>query len=134
MSLLHLKIALALQRGRSEVLRITRSALAAFLKDHLGRWFPAICFGFGGRRRGSGLSYDGETFGARGRGRRTSFNVVPTKARAGTDRGSGCWQQRCMSLLTVERAANSGIAPKCCPLDGEMSGPGRKTCSNSRQM
>jgi len=37
-SLLHLKIALTLQQVRSEELRITRSALAAFLKDHLGRW------------------------------------------------------------------------------------------------
>ena len=38
MSLLHLKLALALQRGRPEHARVTRSAMAAFLQDHLGRW------------------------------------------------------------------------------------------------
>ena len=38
MSLLHLKTGLALQRGWPDQVRITRSAIAAFLKDHLGRW------------------------------------------------------------------------------------------------
>ena len=38
MSLLHLKLALALQRGELEHVRVTRSATAHFLKDHLGRW------------------------------------------------------------------------------------------------
>jgi TorA maturation chaperone TorD len=38
MSLLHLKMGLALQRGWRDQSRITRSAMGSFLKDHLGRW------------------------------------------------------------------------------------------------
>lgn len=37
-SLLYLKISYALQRRQNEQVRITRAALAGFLKDHLGRW------------------------------------------------------------------------------------------------
>ena len=42
MSLLNLKLALALQRRRTEHARITRTAMAHFLEDHLGSWAEAF--------------------------------------------------------------------------------------------
>jgi TorA maturation chaperone TorD len=42
MSLLHLKTAFALQRRRSEQVRITQAAMAHFVEDHLGRWTEAF--------------------------------------------------------------------------------------------
>lgn len=42
MSLLHLKIAYALQRRQAEQARITRMAMARFVEDHLGRWIAAF--------------------------------------------------------------------------------------------
>lgn len=38
MSLLHLKIAYAMQRKQREQVEITRAAMGRFLEDHLGRW------------------------------------------------------------------------------------------------
>lgn len=42
MSLLHLKIAYAMQRRQTEQMQITRAAMARFLEDHLGRWVGAL--------------------------------------------------------------------------------------------
>jgi putative dimethyl sulfoxide reductase chaperone len=85
-SLLHLKIALALQHGQPKELHITRSALAAFLKDHLGRWskpFAAALADAGAlpayRAMGRLLARAVEADCA-------SLNVRPVKARAGTVR------------------------------------------------
>ncbi len=86
MSLLHLKMALALQRGRSEHVHITRSAMAHFLKDHLGRWaevFEAALAGIGAvpayRAMGKLMARTVEADCA-------SLGVRPLKARTGAGR------------------------------------------------
>jgi DMSO reductase family type II enzyme chaperone len=47
LSLLFLKEAYALARGRLEPYRVARDAAAAFLRDHLGRWLEPLCRSLG---------------------------------------------------------------------------------------
>lgn len=42
MSLLHVKIAYAMQRKQREQVQVTRAAMGHFLEDHLGRWVDAF--------------------------------------------------------------------------------------------
>ena len=42
MSLLHLKVAYAMQRKQREQVHITRAAMGHFVEDHLGRWVGAF--------------------------------------------------------------------------------------------
>jgi len=42
-SLMYLKLASALERRNAEQVEVTQRALAAFLRDHLGRWSDALC-------------------------------------------------------------------------------------------
>jgi TorA maturation chaperone TorD len=55
LSLLHIKRAMALDRGRRREVRIVDHAMARFLEDHLARWVGA--FGLALREAGAGATY-----------------------------------------------------------------------------
>jgi TorA maturation chaperone TorD len=85
-SLLHLKIAFALQRGQSEKLRITRSAMAAFLKDHLGRWSKPFTAALAQAAAAPAYRTMGRLMARTVEADCASFCVRPVEARAGTGR------------------------------------------------
>jgi len=118
-SLLHLKIALALQRGRSEVLRITRSALAAFLQDHLGRWSQPFALALADAGAAPAYLATGRLLARTVEADCISFNVRPAKARAGTGRDPIAGEQL-VCPFSARPAAKSGIPPSVGPLDGEI--------------
>ena len=118
-SLLHLKIALALQRSRSEVLRITRSALAAFLKDHLGRWSQPFALALADAGAAPAYLTTGRLLARAVEADCISFNVRPAKARAGTGRDPVAGEELICPFGT-RPAANSGITPSVGPLNGEI--------------
>lgn len=51
MGLLCLKEVYALENGWQEQVEVCSTARAAFLRDHLGRWFPAFAVGLGAKAR-----------------------------------------------------------------------------------
>jgi hypothetical protein len=118
-SLLHLKIALALQRGRSEILRITRSALAAFLKDHLGRWSQPFASALADAGAAPAYLTMGKLLARTVEADCISFNVRPAKARAGTGRDPIA-DEELVCPFSTRPDAKSGIAlVSVGPLDGE---------------
>ena len=83
MSLLHLKMALALQRGRSEHARVTRSAMAAFLQDHLGRWAEPFAATLAERGAAPAYRATGRLLSRAVAAECASLNVKPAKATPG---------------------------------------------------
>jgi TorA maturation chaperone TorD len=85
-SLLHLKIALALQHGQPELLGIARSALAAFLKDHLGRWSKPFEAALANAVAAPAYRAMGRLLARAVEADCVSLRVHPVKARVGTGR------------------------------------------------
>jgi TorA maturation chaperone TorD len=83
MSLLHLKLALALQRGRPEHARVTRSAMAAFLQDHLGRWAEPFAAALAEGGAASAYRATGRLLAFAVAADYTSLSVKPAKATPG---------------------------------------------------
>ena len=83
MSLLHLKLALALQRGRPEHARVTRSAMAAFLQDHLGRWAEPFAAALAERGAAPAYRATGRLLACAVAADCASLSVKPAKATAG---------------------------------------------------
>jgi len=86
MSLLHLKLALALQRGRMEHARVTRSAIAAFLQDHLGRWADPFVAALADKDAAPAYRTMGRLLAWTVEADCASFAVKPSKARVGSAR------------------------------------------------
>ena len=86
MSMLHLKIVLALQHGQPEELRITRSTKAAFLKDHLGRRLKPFAVALADSGAAPAYRAMGRLSASAVEADCASLNVRPVKARAGTGR------------------------------------------------
>jgi TorA maturation chaperone TorD len=93
MSLLHLKLALAFQRRKMEHVRVTRTAMAHFLKDHLGRWAEPLAAALADasalpayRTMGRLLVRAVETDCLR-------LKIRPSKARAGAGRDPVCGEE-----------------------------------------
>jgi len=84
MSLLHLKLALALQRGRPEHVRITRSAMAHFLEDHLGRWAQPFEIALADAGAAPAYRAMGRLIAHTVEADCASLKVQPLKARAGS--------------------------------------------------
>jgi len=83
MSLLHLKLALALQRGRLEYVRVTRSAMAHFLRDHLGRWAAPFVAALADRDAAPAYRAIARLLAGTVKADCASLNVKPAIARAG---------------------------------------------------
>ena len=83
MSLLHLKMALALQRGRPEHARVTRSAMAAFLQDHLGRWAESFAAALAERGAAPAYRATGRLLAYAVAADCASLSVKPAKATPG---------------------------------------------------
>lgn len=139
MSLLHLKLVLARQRRKREQVRVTRSAMANFLKDHLGRW--AESFNAALREAGAAPAY-------RTMGRLMAQTVIadcmsldarPLKARAGSGEDpAGGEEFSCPFSDVGAPGQNAGAAcrswrgfltepPKC---SGAFCGVINETCSS----
>ncbi len=85
-SLMYLKLASALERRNAEQVYITQRALAAFLRDHLGRWSDALCSSL--RDSGANTAYRavGEVTRIAVAQACRRFGVKPDAARSGAAR------------------------------------------------
>jgi putative dimethyl sulfoxide reductase chaperone len=84
MSLLNLKLALAYQRRRHDHARITRSAMARFLEDHLGRWAEPFAAALADADAAPAYRTMGRLLARAVETDCLSLKVRPSKARAGS--------------------------------------------------
>ena len=119
MSLLHLKIALALQHGQPEELRITRSAMAAFLKDHLGRWSKPFAVALTDSGAAPAYRAMGRLLARAVEADCASLYVRPVKARAGTGRDPIAGEE-VICPFSTRPDAKSGVTLSDGPLGSEI--------------
>jgi len=116
MSLLHLKLALSLGRRRLEHVRVTRSAMAGFLKDHLGCW--AGPFGAALENTGAAPAYGtmARLLARTVEADCATLNVQPLKACAGSGEDPvGGEQLACAFAGRIDREPVPGRRPQDAP-------------------